>query len=86
MPLLWKKEQPKNSEGPTFSSIGCLITEVDQIVSRAKCVTVVLQVVFIWLMISLYWLWTACNFGRCRNCGPEKHKVVSPNSSRLGNA
>ena len=69
-----------------FSSIGCLIIEIDQIVSRVKCVTVVLQGVFIWMLISLYWFWTACNFGRCRNCGPEKHKVVSPNSSGLGNA
>ena len=81
-----EKGLAKNREGPTISSIGWLITEIDQTVSRAKRVKVVLQGVFVWPLSSPHCSWTACKFGRCNNCGPEKQKDVSPDSSHLGNA
>jgi len=39
--------QHNNREGPTLSSIGCLVTEDIHIVSRAKCGTVDLQSLFV---------------------------------------
>jgi hypothetical protein len=45
--IVMEKGQPNYREGQTLSSIGCLITEVNQVVSRATCITVVLHGVFI---------------------------------------